>query len=173
MIFAVGARRSGTFWLHRILSAHPEVEGVPAETHLLSHGVAPLFERFSHGLRSNPQVGKIWMDRAELLDATRDFCDRAFLAQLESPTHYLVDRTPVHVFHLDLISEIYPDARVVHIIRDGRDVARSLVAKNWGPDTIREAATEWRDAVLGARAAKHPARYVELFYERLLQDPET
>src|SRR3954467_15754686 len=106
MIFAVGARRSGTYWLYRLLPAHPEIEGVPSETHLLSHGVAPLLERFSHGLRSNPQLGKIWIDRTELAEAIRDLCDRAFSAQLESPSHYLVERTPVHVFHLDLIGEV-------------------------------------------------------------------
>lgn len=41
MIFNVGSRRSGTFWLQRIVCAQPTVAGVPSETHLLSHGIAP------------------------------------------------------------------------------------------------------------------------------------
>jgi hypothetical protein len=78
----------------------------------------------------------------------------------------------MHVLHLDLIGAIYPDARVVHIIRDGRDVARSLRAKHWGPDSIADAAAEWRESVLAGRGADVPGRYVEVRYERLLTDRE-
>src|SRR4051812_1353323 len=172
MIFNVGARRSGTFWLQRIVTAHPDVEGVSGETYFFSHGIAPLFERFKHGVRATPAVGRIWMDRDQLLDATRDFSDRVLLSQFETGARYLAERTPAHGEHLGLIGELYPDARVVHIIRDGRDAARSLLAKQWGPDTIEAAAREWRDSVVAARAAGFPGRYVEVFYERLLRGLE-
>jgi Sulfotransferase family len=173
MIFNVGARRSGTFWLQRIVTAHPDVDAVGAETHFISHGIAPLLGMFSSGLKSTPQVGQIWMERADLIEATRDFCDRVFLAQFETDARYLAERTPVHVLHLDLIGELYPDARVVHIIRDGRDVARSLMTKSWGADSIDVAAREWRGSVLAGREAAFPGTYIEVFYERLLADPES
>ena len=54
---------------------------------------------------------------------------------------------------MPLIAEVYPDARFVHIIRDGRDVARSIVAQPWGPATVKEAAKEWGDSVAAGRAA--------------------
>src|SRR4051794_4246873 len=171
MIFNVGARRSGTFWLQRIVATHPDVDAVPAETHLFSHGIAPLLERFSHGLRSTPQVGQVWMDREELLDACRDFCDRVFLAQFETDARHLAERTPVHVLHLDLLAELYPDAQVVHIIRDGRDVARSVLTKRWGPATMEEAATEWDTSVRSGRDTEFPGTYLEVLYEDLLVQP--
>jgi hypothetical protein len=95
MIFNVGARRSGTHWLQRVVTAHPEVSAVPSETHLLSHGIAPLFERFQHSLRSSSTVGKVYVDREAILDATRDLCDVVFMEFMEAGTSRIAERTPL------------------------------------------------------------------------------
>src|SRR3954470_20956321 len=172
MIFAFGARRSGTWWLQRILTAHPEIAGIPSETYLFEIGIRPLFERFHHGTKSSQTVGELYADREVLLDATRDFCDRVLEPYLEPGARFLSERSPGHAKAVDVIADVYPDARLIHIIRDGRDVARSLVAREWGPDTVAEAACEWRDSILQARAAAPPGRYLEISYEKLLGDPE-
>jgi hypothetical protein len=108
-------------------------------------------------------------------DALRDVADRVFggLADALGPgAHLIVERTPWHAYHLDLIGAVYPDAAVVHIVRDGRDVARSLLSQPWGPTTMADAAEEWRSAVDAARAdAPGLARYREVRYEELLADP--
>jgi hypothetical protein len=166
-------RRSGTYWLQRIVTAHPDVSEIPGETHLFSHGIAPLFERFHHDPGAAVRVGRIYADRDTLLDATREFCDRVLGEFLEPGDDRLSERTPLHVYHLGLISAIYPDARFVHIIRDGRDVARSLLAREWGPTTIAAAAEEWRSSVLAARQARPAQGYLEVRYEELLTDPES
>jgi hypothetical protein len=171
MIFNVGARRSGTFWLQRIVTAHPDVAAVPAETMLFSHGVAPLFERFQHAAPGSAQAGTIYVRRDVLLDAARDFCDRVFLEHLPPGVGRLAERSPPHVEHLDLIGAIYPDARFVHIIRDGRDVARSLTTMEWGPESVETAAREWRESVMAARSADLGEHYVEIRYEDLVADP--
>jgi hypothetical protein len=175
MIFVVGARRSGTNWLQRIISAHPEVLAVPSETHLFSHGLAQLAERFQHALPTSPSTGLVYMERDALLDSLRDFCDSVFgrLAELLGGNGARIcERTPLHAQHLGLISDVYPDAAVIHIIRDGRDSARSLLAQPWGPDTMTEAAREWATTVSAARAAKAPW-YREVRYEELFADPVT
>src|SRR3954451_9124785 len=173
MIFNVGARRSGTFWLQRIVASHPEVAAVPSETHLFSDVIAPLFVRFQHSELWSPTVGEVYVDRESILDASRDLCDVVFAEFLEPGASRVAERTPLHALHLDLIAAIYPDARFVHIIRDGRDVARSIVSQGWGPETIEGAAQEWRAAVVAARAASLPPQtYREIRYEDLLADPE-
>lgn len=171
LIFVVGARRSGTYWVQRILAAHPEVASVPSESHLFSHGIAPLFERFRHTRPDVGGIGSTYIDRDVLLDAGRRFCDRVLGESLEPGKKFLVERTPLHVLHLGLMASLYPDGRFVHVVRDGRDVARSLLANEWGPRRIDEAAREWaRCARAGLRDA--PDGTVEVRYEDLLADPD-
>jgi len=171
MIFNVGSRRSGTFWLQRIVTAHPEVSAVGSETHLFSHGIAPLAERFHHAALRSGQVGSTFIERDALLDALRDFCDAVFAPMIEPGKTRLAERTPLHSLHTDLIGDVYPDGRIVHIIRDGRDVVRSLLAQQWGPQNVADGAREWRAAIETARAGAHIDRYLELRYEDLHAEP--
>ena len=174
MIFNIGARRSGTYWLQRIVTAHPSVGEVPSETHLLSHGIAPLLERFQHADRDSTEVGRVYVPRERLLAALRHLCDEVFREYLGPGQERVAERTPLHIFHLELISEVYPDAKFVHIIRDGRDVTRSIASQDWGPAEIADAATEWRDSVSAARhAGLPPDRYLEVRYETLLANPRS
>jgi hypothetical protein len=115
------------------------------------------------------------MDREAMLDGLRDFADSVFAGLregLDPAAERIVERTPDHVRHLDLIGDVYPDGRVLHIVRDGRDVARSLRSQPWGPSSIAEAAEEWRSAIeAGQAAAPRLEHYLEVRYEDLLADP--
>jgi Sulfotransferase family len=176
MIFLVGARRSGTNWLQRTLASHPDLAYLPSETYLFSHAISPLADRFQHSNPGSPMMARTYIRRDSFLDAVRDLVDAAFLDTIEHvkpSARYYIERTPWHASHLDLIRDVFPDARVLHIIRDGRAVARSLFSMDWGPNTLREAAEEWRDTVVAGRTgrANFGSRYHEVFYERLLADP--
>jgi hypothetical protein len=92
------------------------------------------------------------------------------------------DKTPMYMQHLRLLERLFPDAQFVHLVRDGRDVARSflampegIVTRTWAhPTSVGEFACEWRDQVGGARSLGRrvgPGRYHELRYERLVADP--
>jgi hypothetical protein len=177
VLFVVGARRSGTNWIERILAAHPDVVAIPTETYLFSDGIKPLTERFQHANPSTAAMGRTYMPRERLMDLLRDFTDAVFLEALERrrpEARYIVERTPWHASHLPLIAAVYPDARVLHIVRDARAIARSLVAMQWGPTTIEQAAEEWRttveDAHRGAESLA-PGRYHEVLYEDLVANP--
>jgi hypothetical protein len=172
MIFNVGSRRSGTFWLQRIVTAHPQVAAVPSETHLFSHGIAPLVDRFHHAPLAPEQVGSTFIEREVLVDALRDLCDTVFAGMLGAGKERLAERTPLHALNTGLIADVYPDGRIVHIIRDGRDVTRSLLAHPWGPGSVADAAREWRTSIEAARAGAHGSdRYLEIRYEDLLAEP--
>ena len=169
VMFSFGVPRSGTYWLQRILVAHPEVAEVPSETSLFYTGMRPLLGLFHHGARASQAPG-IYAERAELLDAARDFCDRALAASVQPGARYLAERTSMHVYCVGEIAAVYPDAHLLHIIRDGRDVARSLLGREWGPASVAEAAEQWRSGVVAAREAAPGERYREVRYEALLAD---
>ena len=176
VVFVVGARRSGTNWLERILTAHPAIVAVPTETYIFSHGIDPLAQRFQHANPGAPSIGRTFVPRDVFLDSVRDLVDRVLLAAVgpeNSEARYVVERTPWHASHLPLIADVYPDCRVLNIVRDGRDVARSLLSMPWGPDTMEEAANEWRKSVEDARRGGIALgdRYREVVYETVLRDP--
>lgn len=85
------------------------------------------------------------------------------------------DKTPLYVMNIDLLAASFPEARFVHVLRDGRDVALAYLANEWGPTSVEEAAVYWRRHVGAGRrsgGALGPARYREVRYERLVSAPE-
>lgn len=69
----------------------------------------------------------------------------------------------------DSVFGFFPDAKMLHVIRDGRDVAMSWVEQWFGPASIRDAARLWRDHVQVNRewGRNNPSRYLEIRYEDL------
>jgi len=85
------------------------------------------------------------------------------------------DGTPDNVLHMLDLAAIFPNARFVHIMRDGRFVARSFYRLGWSPSTTA-ALRQWHQAVTTGRSLGEdlgPTRYFEVTFERLLDDPET
>ncbi len=85
------------------------------------------------------------------------------------------DKRPTYIQHLDHILRLFPDAQVVHVIRDGRDCVASLKEMSWYKKDTNHAISTWAQAVdAGRRAARTlgPSSYHELRYEDLVADPE-
>jgi len=64
-----------------------------------------------------------------------------------------VDTTPANARKADRVEPIYPDSRVVVVIRDGRDVATSFIAQTFGPDDLFEALGQWEQRMLRSHRA--------------------
>jgi len=78
------------------------------------------------------------------------------------------------VLNMPSLAELFPESRFVHIVRDGRDVALSLMEVDFGPDSIDEAALRWRRSVRQGRRVGGllgPGRYLEVRYETLVAEP--
>lgn len=86
------------------------------------------------------------------------------------------EKTPGNVLHMDRILAHWPNARILHIVRDPRDVFASLrEAGKW--DTVEAFASRWCTFLGAAEGHKRtlglgPDRYLEVRYERLVRDPE-
>jgi hypothetical protein len=94
------------------------------------------------------------------------------------------DKTPLYMQHLTLLERLFPSARFVHLVRDGRDAALSflsvpegIMTAGWGhPHDARGFAAQWAAEVRDARALGRRVgseRYFELRYEELVADPGT
>jgi hypothetical protein len=86
-----------------------------------------------------------------------------------------VDHTPENINYASLLLELFPRAKIVHIIRDGRAVANSILPLDWGPNTIVKAAPWWKAMVregLALEALLRTDQIVRLRYEDLVREPE-
>ena len=171
--FAVGNGRSGTTWLERTLNTHPEILCVGSgmffgKTIQSFGGRRLLYEVLNnseglktwHNLRLNEwtEPGEFDRDIAQITRAAIDAVMRRRLTG--SGKRVLGDRTPHHVSYLNEIHELFPEAKIVHAIRDGRDVAISSLHAFWkhsrdrgGPASISEEEAAMRDAYLADRTA--------------------
>ncbi len=84
------------------------------------------------------------------------------------------DKTPLYLHYVDELAAIWPDARFVVLVRDGRDVALSVTRLPFGPNNAWAAARAWSRAIrVGREAARrHPGRVHSLRYEDLVERPE-
>jgi hypothetical protein len=90
------------------------------------------------------------------------------------------ESTPLHLLYLPLIKKVLPDALVIHIIRDGRDVTASLHRIGWirplpwdRSRAFLVPAIFWRWIVSKGRryGQAMPGDYLEVHYEELVQNP--
>ena len=191
-LFVVGCGRSGTTMLRMMLTTHPDL-AIPWE----SHFIVPLWKgRRKLGGRESPDVERIvaHIQSTSLfrLWELPDDAVRRRVDALERPTFGDVieavfrayadhqskcrwgDKTPIYVQWIPVLADLFPTARFVHVIRDGRDVAMSYLSVPWGPDDIWGCAVKWRRDV-GAGRRHGPVlgsrRYLEVRYEALVQEP--
>jgi hypothetical protein len=184
--FVVGVWRSGTTLLRMMLDAHPEL-AVPPETHFAPSVIKACRKGSSAAevtelLASHRRWGDFGLEASELRERLGDV-DRVS-ARRALRTFYVLyaehqgkprwgDKTPAYVNHIRLIAGALPEARFVHLIRDGRDVALSIRGLWFGPDTVEGAAEMWAKRIsAGREQAEESSRYMELRYEDLVVDPE-
>jgi len=83
------------------------------------------------------------------------------------------DKSPGYGWRMRLIDRNLPEARFIHLIRDGRDVSLSLTARQANPPPVAKQARHWRKRVRKTQRQGRGARhYMELRYEDLIRDPE-
>ena len=65
-----------------------------------------------------------------------------------------VDTTPANARAADRMIALFPDAQIVHMMRDGRDVAASFAGKKFGPNNVMVGLEAWRMRMLDAHRAE-------------------
>ncbi len=187
--FVVGATRSGTTLLRLMLDAHPEI-AIPSETHFIPELISA---REKHGatreqmlelLTSHRRWGDFTIEPDELAErwsaieplsgpeAVRAFFHLYADKQGKHDARW-GDKTPGYVKSMREIQGYLPEARFIHLIRDGRDVALSVLKQTWGPQSIEAAAEKWRSRVNRGRSQQpYLGYYMEVKFEDLVLDTE-
>lgn len=136
-ILIVGSPRSGTTWLGQRLGCHPQVAYWEEPRPIWSIG---------HAWRDDDTL-----DADDLTPVIARRIDARFADFLaESGRLRFGEKTPSNCLRLRFIAALYPDARVIHLVRDGRAVVASMLRMlDRAPDRGRVAArwreTPWRD----------------------------
>ena len=137
-IFVLGSRRSGTTWLAELLFAHPDVGGASARERTDIDDVIPseplIFgaaaQLWNNNYRPSRDGIATFMEPEAFVAALRAFSDRLFQAgstRYSPGAPWYLEKSPDNVERLPILAATYPDAWNVHIVRDGRDVVRSLL----------------------------------------------
>ena len=188
--FVVGLTRSGTTLLRMMLDAHPQLT-VPPETHFVPDLIKAASaedasaETMLAALTANRTWGDFGLADEEMLQrlrrvgpgdagaAVRAFF-RAYAERQGKPRWG--DKTPAYMLAVNRIGRALAEARFIHLIRDGRDVALSQTARalNEQPPPA-EQAERWVKRIRKSRAQAEKLggdRYIEARYEDLVRDPE-
>lgn len=67
--------------------------------------------------------------------------------QQKSNPEVWFDHDPRSIRSIELILKYFPDAKFIHIVRDGRAVTASVLPLDWGPNTAKYAAFYWRENI--------------------------
>ena len=83
------------------------------------------------------------------------------------------DKSPGYSLHIRRISKLLPEARFVHLIRDGRDVRLSQLQRGTDHPTVERHAKRWKRRVeIGRTQGAEVEHYMEVRYEDLVTEPE-
>lgn len=201
-IFIVGAPRSGTTMLQFRLRNHPRISLPTGESHFF----VPLYrnsERFGD-LSQMENIARVleamYRQSAEFLDTDLhglkfdvDTLARELHAEGRHSIAEIIaglfeknargegkvrwgDKTPYYVLHMPKLLEWFPDAQIIHLIRDGRDVALSLFGRrhDFHVYNVYHAAKYWQQYVevgCEAGAKLETGTYLEVRYEDILSNP--
>ena len=108
-------------------------------------------------------------------DIVRQFVYAYGKTHNKTHTPYWVDHTPWNIKHVNTLFAIFPNAKMLHLVRDGRSVAASLLKVAWGPNTMDKAAYFWLTNLaygLAAESCFGPERILRVHYEQLVLEPE-
>lgn len=194
LFFIIGLAKSGTTWLQLTLDGHPEIacRGEGHFTNYLAPNLKKAVDRYNQLIDGKNKTVFTEIEGFPLLKRDHVLFLLASAIGLQMAEYgkgnsirVIGEKTPDNIHALPALRELFPDAKFIHIIRDGRDAAVSAWFHNFrvAPDLARKklgtlprfaakSARAWVKAVKAGRAfgKQHPRQYLEVRYEDLHRD---
>lgn len=173
-IFIVGMPRSGTTLTEQIISAHPDVNA-GGESGFIGEFIDKM-----HDLVEGESVYPNCLDEIETSLLDELLAQQYFEIVQKTPTlNILTDKTPINFLHIGLIKILFPDAKIIHCLRDPMDTCLSCYFQ----DFRQQHAYAYDLDILGQLYVLHmelmdfwKKNYSDIttvYYEDLVRDPET
>lgn len=192
IVFILGVGRSGTSLLQSMLNSHSEI-AFPPETHFFRYYVAPNRkrkqiiknepEKFFSVLEQDKSFSRININPQELLsDTNSDFKPEKIYQKLleiylnKKGKTIIGDKDPKNIEFVQQLYKYFPQATIIHLIRDPRDVVLSRTKAAWSAHRpLWLHAMIYNSQILTGR--KNGIRlfkknYLEIKYEELISNPK-
>lgn len=188
-IFVVGMNGSGTTMLRDHLANHSWIYGFPSETRSLPYFIKQQQE--FGDLKQEENASRLWQQMKKSVAKSSgplfaslqppsgsaataaDYFDHIMRSLASSEGKRIwCEKTPMYVHHLALLGNAFPEARFIHVVRDGRSCAASF-HRRWKFNPVRTI-VRWKEAVREGRRQGQLLgdRYLEIRYEALTDAPE-
>jgi hypothetical protein len=192
-VFVVGCPRSGTTLLQRLLDAHPQLAVINETLWIIREAKRPVTLDLVSRLFENRRFRRLELPREEVErlvagnGAYPGFVSAVFdLYGRSQGKRFVGDKSPGYVRKIPKLRSLFPQAKFVHLIRDGRAVWLSVQAwkkrarnagryATWKVDPVVTTALWWERSVrLGREAGASLGSdvYREVRYENVVSDPE-
>lgn len=192
-IFIVGMNGSGTTLLLDLLNNHPNIYGFNFETKILPYYISytkkrsklnneklhiELYEKISQEYvfkcANNGSAVPLPNDKDEIPRSLSEIINRIFMYfTLKEKKVRWCEKTPAHAIHMQELGKIFPNAKFIHLIRDGRSCAASM-HRRW-KHSPNIAIYRWKHMIKEAQKQSkyiNSNNYMEIRYENLTSDPE-
>uniref|UniRef100_A0A3B3UBY3 Protein-tyrosine sulfotransferase n=1 Tax=Poecilia latipinna TaxID=48699 RepID=A0A3B3UBY3_9TELE len=176
LIFIGGVPRSGTTLMRAMLDAHPEVR-CGEETRVIPRILA-MKQMWSRSGRE-----KMRLDEAGVTDEVLDAAMQAFLLEIivkhGEPANFLCNKDPFALKSLSYLAKIFPRAKFVLMIRDGRASVHSMISRKvtiagFDLGSYRDCLTKWNRAIetMYTQCLEAVDKCLPMHYEQLVLHPE-
>ncbi len=161
-VFIVGMPRSGTSLIEQIIASHPDASGA---------GELAEIGRIAE------KAGESNLDAAVLRESAEEYLE--FLRSNSTPGTRVVDKMPENFMFLGLIRMLFPNAKIIHAIRNPLDTCLScyfqdfkLLPWSFSLDDIAQRYSSYRDFMSYWKSVFPEGSILDVHYENVIESPE-
>lgn len=183
LVFIIASPRSGTNWLQRMIATSSSKVVTGPESYLMRNYIAPQIKSWNNDKIFKSGLSLCLIEK-EFLKNLKNYAADLFqtIAGDLKPNQFYLDKTSSNALIIKEVKKLFPNSKIIHVIRDPRDVIASLhdARKTWAsyhddPDSTAFYIKLWKQSVDNAKEVKNassPGKFIEIRYENLLKNTQ-